>query len=99
MSVYETDELLGQYLAFHYGESHFGVGNYPARCATACLEVMAGREKGRALDLGCAVGRTSFELARVFAEVVGLDLSSRFIEAANTPDPALGRATRLHASG
>lgn len=84
MSVYETDELLGQYLAFHYGESHFGVGNYPARCATACLEVMAGWEKGRALDLGCAVGRTSFELARVFAEVVGLDLSSRFIEAANT---------------
>lgn len=84
MSVYETDELLGQYLAFHYGDSHFGVGNYPARCATACLEVMAGRDKHRALDLGCAVGRTSFELARIFDEVVALDLSQRFIDAANT---------------
>ena len=84
MSVYETDELLGQYLSFHYGDSHFGVGNYPARCASACLEVMAGRDKRRALDLGCAVGRTSFELARVFEEVVGLDLSASFINAANT---------------
>ncbi|MFC4260704.1 putative 4-mercaptohistidine N1-methyltransferase [Marinobacter lacisalsi] len=84
MNVYETDELLGQYLAFHYGDSHFGVGNYPARCASACLEVMAGRDKKRALDLGCAVGRTSFELARAFEEVVALDLSERFIGAANT---------------
>ena len=84
MSVYETDELLGQYLAFHYGDSHFGVGNYPARCAGACLEVMAGRDKKRALDLGCAVGRTSFELARAFEEVVAVDLSERFVAAGNT---------------
>lgn len=82
MNVYETDELLGQYLAFHYGESYFGVGNYPARCAGICLELMAGRDKQRALDLGCAVGRTSFELGRAFDSVVGLDLSGRFIEAA-----------------
>ncbi|SFR82394.1 putative 4-mercaptohistidine N1-methyltranferase [Marinobacter daqiaonensis] len=84
MNVYETDELLGQYLAFHFGDSHFGVGNYPARCAGVCLELMAGREKKRALDLGCAVGRTSFELGRAFEEVVGLDLSNRFIHAAQT---------------
>ena len=84
MNVYETDELLGQYLAFHYGDSYFGVGNYPARCASICLEHMTGREKKRALDLGCAVGRTSFELARAFDEVAALDLSNRFIEAANT---------------
>lgn len=84
MNVYETDELLGQYLAFHYGDSHFGVGNYPARCAGICLEHMAGRDKTLALDLGCAVGRTSFELARAFSEVVALDLSERFIDAANT---------------
>ncbi len=84
MNVYETDELLAQYLAFHYGDSHFGVGNYPARCAGLCLELMAGRKKVRALDLGCAVGRTSFELGRAFDEVVGLDLSHRFIDAATT---------------
>lgn len=84
MNVYETDELLSQYLDFHFGESHFGVGNYPARCARICQELMAGRDKVRALDLGCAVGRTAFELGRVFAEVVGVDLSTRFVEAATT---------------
>jgi putative 4-mercaptohistidine N1-methyltranferase len=84
MNVYETDELLSQYLDFHFGESHFGVGNYPARCARICQELMAGRDKAKALDLGCAVGRTAFELGRVFDQVVGVDLSSRFVEAAAT---------------
>lgn len=84
MNVYETDELLAQYLGFHFGESHFGIGNYPARCAAICQELMAGRDKRRALDLGCAVGRTAFELGRVFDEVVGVDLSRRFIDAATT---------------
>jgi len=79
MNVYETDELLSQYLDFHFGESHFGVGNYPARCARICQELMTGREKTKALDLGCAVGRTAFELGRVFDQVVGVDLSDRFI--------------------
>ncbi len=84
MNVYETDELLSQYLGFHFGESGFGVSNYPLRCADICRELMAGRNLGRALDLGCAVGRTSFELARDFDQVVGVDLSNRFIAAANT---------------
>lgn len=84
MNVYETDELLSQYLDFHFGEIHFGVGNYPARCARICQELMTGRDKLKALDLGCAVGRTAFELGRVFDEVVGVDLSSRFVDAAAT---------------
>ena len=37
---------------------------------------------GQALDLGCAVGRSSFELARYFEQVVGLDFSARFIASA-----------------
>jgi len=82
MNVYETDELLSQYLDFHFGESHFGVGNYPARCARICQELMTGREKTKALDLGCAVGRTAFELGRVFDQVVGVELPDRFIDAA-----------------
>jgi 2-polyprenyl-3-methyl-5-hydroxy-6-metoxy-1,4-benzoquinol methylase len=39
---------------------------------------------GRALDLGCAVGRTSIELAKQFKEVVGIDFSNAFIKAADT---------------
>lgn len=84
MNVYETDELLSQYLEFHFGDSHFGVGNYPAHCAQICQELMIGRDKASALDLGCAVGRTAFELGRVFESVVGVDLSNRFVEAADT---------------
>lgn len=33
----------------------------------------------RALDLGCATGRTSYELSRCFDKVIGLDYSARFI--------------------
>jgi putative 4-mercaptohistidine N1-methyltranferase len=36
----------------------------------------------RALDLGCAVGRSTFELARHCREVVGIDYSQRFVAAA-----------------
>jgi putative 4-mercaptohistidine N1-methyltranferase len=37
----------------------------------------------RALDLGCSVGRSSFELARQCEEVIGIDYSQTFIDAAN----------------
>jgi putative 4-mercaptohistidine N1-methyltranferase len=41
-------------------------------------------QQGRALDVGCAVGRASFELARNYASVTGIDFSRRFIDAAET---------------
>ncbi|MBB3189769.1 putative 4-mercaptohistidine N1-methyltransferase [Halomonas cerina] len=82
MNDYESDELLDQYLAFHYGDTYFGVGNYPARCAALCRELMGQRPKRTALDLGCAVGRSTFELAKDFDHVTGVDLSRRFIESA-----------------
>ena len=37
----------------------------------------------KALDIGCAVGRTSFELTRSFDYVLGLDYSARFIQVAS----------------
>ncbi len=80
---YETDTLAAQYCDFHYGATHFGVANFPAACAAACLELMQNRTVGHALDLGCAVGRASFELARSgFAKVTGLDFSTRFFRLA-----------------
>ena len=36
-----------------------------------------------ALDLGCGMGRTAFELAREFDEVDAIDYSRAFIEEAN----------------
>lgn len=82
MNPYETDELVAQYMTFHYGKNYFNVKNYPATCARLCLQLMANNKKEKALDLGCAVGRTTFELAREFNEVIGLDLSARFIDCA-----------------
>ena len=85
---------MAEYLAFHYLEPRvllpkgnrppFGIRNFPAACAKVLL-TEAGRKKiraRRALDLGCAVGRSSFELARVVPEVVGIDFSRIFIAAA-----------------
>jgi len=81
-NVYETDALVSQYSEFHYGLEYFGVENFPSRCARAALEHMRGRRREHALDIGCAVGRASFELARGFARVTGLDNSARFIRIA-----------------
>lgn len=81
-NLYETDQLLAQYCEFHYGREYFGVPNFPKACAELCLHHMAGRPTGRALDIGCATGRTSYELARVFGQVHGVDFTARFIRLA-----------------
>ncbi len=73
---------MAQYCEFHYGQRYFEVPNYPQRCAELCLSYMEGRASTRALDLGCAVGRSTFELARGFSAVTGVDFSARFIETA-----------------
>jgi putative 4-mercaptohistidine N1-methyltranferase len=78
-TAYETEEAEAQYLEAHYGAVHFGVGNFPANCVAHALSFMDARPRNRALDLGCAVGRASFELARYFESVIGLDYSVRFI--------------------
>jgi 5-histidylcysteine sulfoxide synthase/putative 4-mercaptohistidine N1-methyltranferase len=81
-TMYETDAAVSQYCEAHYGETYFGVENFPAKCARICLEYMQNRPRKRALDLGCAVGRATFELARRFDFVSGLDFSARFIRIA-----------------
>ncbi|THF62183.1 5-histidylcysteine sulfoxide synthase [Pseudothauera rhizosphaerae] len=82
-SLYETDALLAQYAEFHYGDEYFGVPNFPQAVARIALDAFArhhGGPAGRALDLGCATGRASFELARRFEAVEGVDFSARFIQ-------------------
>ena len=56
--------------------------NYPVRCVEECLDASRMNPGARALDLGCAVGRSSFELSRVCGEVIGIDYSYSFIAAA-----------------
>jgi putative 4-mercaptohistidine N1-methyltranferase len=56
--------------------------HYPTRCVSECLELGRLPAHARALDLGCAVGRSTFELARHCSEVIGIDYSHRFIDVA-----------------
>ncbi|WFB35125.1 methyltransferase domain-containing protein [Kiritimatiellota bacterium B12222] len=88
--TYESPALLRQYLDFHYrsGETSYlphhelpeGLTEYPQRCGEVTIEYS--NRYQRALDLGCAVGGSSFTLATAFDEVVGIDFSDSFIDAA-----------------
>lgn len=93
--VYESKRAVDEYLLFHYGSasdimphSDIDVGfalNFAQRSHQHSVDI-AGRHGvgfGRALDIGCAVGGLSFELARTFNEVVGIDFSNHFVDAAN----------------
>ncbi|MEZ0386661.1 MAG: putative 4-mercaptohistidine N1-methyltransferase [Verrucomicrobium sp.] len=96
MNIYETPKLLGEYLLFHYGTEaevlpwDFGPAsalNFAVRSVTKLLDpalvpVSADVGGTRALDLGCAVGRSAYELAAVCQEVTGIDYSQSFVDAA-----------------
>ncbi len=77
--IYESDSLVSQYCEFHYGQDYYGVPNFMVKAAEICRELCAGRKIARALDLGCATGRATFELARFCDHVTGIDFSARFI--------------------
>jgi 5-histidylcysteine sulfoxide synthase/putative 4-mercaptohistidine N1-methyltranferase len=78
-SHYETDKLLSEYAEFHYGDCYFGVPNFSQALSDIAVAAMAGKPMRRALDLGCAAGRATFELAQHFDHATGIDFSARFI--------------------
>jgi putative 4-mercaptohistidine N1-methyltranferase len=91
-NVYETKSLVNQYMAFHYAtpEEYFPyqIGprehtDFPKRCAELCVQYKSDGVLNKALDIGCAVGRSSFELARSFDNVIGIDFSHAFIDKCN----------------
>ncbi len=83
IAMYETDTAVSQYCHFHYGSTYFDVEDLSAHCARLCMEKLQNKPTVRALDLGCAVGRASFELAQHFDTVTGIDFSARFIRIAH----------------
>lgn len=78
-AYYETDRQLSEYAEFHYGDSYFNVANFPKALADLAIRVRGDKPARTALDLGCASGRSTFELARHFDLVTGIDFSARFI--------------------
>src|SRR5690606_31832689 len=57
----------------------FDVPNFPATLAKLAIAAMGNKPARKALDLGCASGRSTFELAKHFDHVTGVDFSARLI--------------------
>lgn len=90
-NIYEEERLVREYLLFHYGEPdeilpwkhgpREALG-FAVRCVRDLLNSSSVGRDARALDVGCAVGRSSFELAGHCREVIGIDYSQAFVAAA-----------------
>lgn len=85
--IYESEKILAEYLLFHYGsaEEVLGWPGGPAEALDFALRTVGHFTNGdveRSLDIGCAVGRSAFELSQTSREVIGIDFSSAFITAA-----------------
>ncbi len=76
---YETDPEILPFCELNYGKNHLGIENYPAKLAELCLAKIDGRTRKTALNYGCNAGRTTFELAKVFDHVTGIDFTARII--------------------
>lgn len=92
-NVYETETSLHQYIHFHFGKPsdllpwEFGPTaalEFPKRCADLCIKHASAPEVESALDIGCAVGRSTFELARAARYAKGIDYSHAFADFANS---------------
>jgi putative 4-mercaptohistidine N1-methyltranferase len=91
-AIYESDKLLAEYLLFHFGTAEEilppgrewppGMRDALGFTQRTVAHFTAGSAK-RGLDLGCAVGRSTFEMARFCDEVTGIDFSHAFIHAAD----------------
>ncbi|MFT5756626.1 MAG: 5-histidylcysteine sulfoxide synthase/putative 4-mercaptohistidine N1-methyltransferase [Alteromonadaceae bacterium] len=79
---YETSTEVCQQLASHYGEDLFNIPNYPKEIAKAVVTHCQKHhiKTRKVLDLGCSVGRTSFELSAIFNVVDAVDFSARYIQ-------------------
>lgn len=90
-AIYESEKLLGEYLLFHFGSGdeilppdrawpagmRHALG-FPART----VRHFSGNPVSDGLDLGCAVGRSAFEMSKTCGCVLGMDFSLSFIRAA-----------------
>ncbi len=92
-AIYESDKVLSEYLLFHFGSAEEILPadrTWPAGMREALDFAkrtpahFSSSKVGRGLDLGCAVGRSAFEMAATCDEVTGIDFSLAFIRAAES---------------
>ncbi|MDH1976166.1 5-histidylcysteine sulfoxide synthase [Aliarcobacter butzleri] len=73
-NFYESDESISSYCDLYYGKDNLYT-NY----VDLIRPYLKDLKNSKALDLGCCVGRTSFELAKIYDEVLGIDFSANYI--------------------
>ena len=90
-SIYESDKVLAEYLLFHFGSADEILPldrKWPAGMREALdfpVRTVGHFTPGhvaRGLDLGCAVGRSTFEMSSDCDEVLGIDFSHAFVRTA-----------------
>jgi len=90
-AIYESDKLLAEYLLFHFGTADEILPpdrTWPSGMREALDFArrtpahFSSEPVPRGLDLGCAVGRSAFEMSATCDEVTGIDFSHAFIRAA-----------------
>lgn len=90
---YESEVLRNWYLLFHYGSPGEILDGVPLptemfpsdalRFPETTVEFFQKKEgNARALDVGCAVGRSTLEMTRIADEVIGIDFSQSFVDVA-----------------
>ena len=91
VNVFEENPQVAKQLELHYGDltnsqmeaptlAINATDNYLAECVKTTLEKIDTSGIERVLDLGCSVGRSSFELALHFNHVDGIDFTARNIQ-------------------
>ena len=76
---YNAPDMLSAYLWSHFGDL---LGEVQATDAYQTWSCNLQSTDGNALDIGCAVGRLSFEMAKKHERVIGMDTSIPFIKKA-----------------
>ena len=79
--LFETDPEVVRHCEAQFGGDFLGIKNYYEQIAELAIQY-SGIIKGSALDLGCRCGRTTWELAKGFDHVTGLDFTARNIRVA-----------------
>ncbi|MCX6227602.1 MAG: 5-histidylcysteine sulfoxide synthase [Bacteroidia bacterium] len=79
--ICETDQQVVRQCEAQYKDNHLNLPNYYQKIAEIAIQ-NANKQTNSALDLGCRTGRTTWELAKKFEQVTGLDFTARNIRVA-----------------
>lgn len=91
VNIFEENPSVAKQLELHYGDlTHSQMDspplaisqsdNYLTECVNTSLKAINTESIQRVLDLGCSVGRSTFELAQHFNHVDGIDFTARNIQ-------------------